>query len=106
MPDPGKAMTLRVAGEKGREDPPGMNALFPSRFFQEDAVIDEVELFDPGPDSFLFSKDVLKIEFVTFRPKDHEVLEDQFLFTFLDQIRIRFTHRILRRLHRARPEFS
>jgi len=64
-------------------------------FFEKDSVINQVHLSNSSFDSFLFSKDILKVELVLFWPKDGDVLQNQFLLSFFYQVCICLTHEYL-----------
>ena len=42
-------------------------------FFEKDAVIDEVHLFNSSLNSFLLSKDILEVQFLLLWPEDGDV---------------------------------
>ena len=74
-------------------------------FFEKDAVIDEVHLFNSGLNPFLLSKDILEVQSLLFRPEDRDVLQNQFFLSFFYEISIGLTHFFLL-IQILQPSFS
>ena len=55
-------------------------------------MVDEIHLLNSSLDPFLLSKDILEVQFLLFRTEDGDVLQNQFLLSFLYEIRISLTH--------------
>ena len=64
-------------------------------------MVDEIHLLNSSFNPFLLSKDILEVHFLVLRTKDRDVLQNQFLLSFLYKIRIGLTHFFLR--FQARP---
>ena len=55
-------------------------------------MVDEIHLLNSSLDPFLFSKDVLEVQFLFLRPEDGDVLQNQFFLSFIYEICIGLTH--------------
>ena len=54
-------------------------------------MVDEIHLLNSSLDSFLLSEDILEVQFLLLRPKDGDVLQNQFFLPFLYKIGIGLT---------------